>query len=395
MKSNIFSNWHKYRLGDLCSSVCSGGTPKSNVPEYYDGGIPWLNTKEVNFNRIYSTERTISELGFNNSAAKWIEPNTVIVAMYGATAGKVAIAKCKLTTNQACCNLSIKKDIADYQFIYYTLLNRYDELSSLANGGAQQNLNAQIIKDFEIDLPPLSVQYVISYLLGCIDSKIEHNTMINRNLEAQLMATFLQFYTSTNTSHVPLKVYCTFQEGYVNPSQNYPEYFDGSVKWLRAVDINESYIITTSRTLSYKGFTSAGKSALLFPPDSIAISKSGTIGRLGIIADQMCGNRAVINIVPHQKDLLGFIFCYLKSKQHNFNDLAVGSVQKNLYVSVLEQLEIKTPENDNWPIFHFISQNILNKIKDNCIENKTLEDLRDTLLPKLMSGEIDVSEVEV
>lgn len=182
MKSNVLSNWHKCRLGDLCSLVCSGGTPKSNVSEYYDGGIPWLNTKEVNFNRIYSTERTISELGLNNSAAKWIYPNTVIVAMYGATAGKVAIAKCKLTTNQACCNLSLKPDVADYQFVYYTLLNRYEELSSLANGGAQQNLNAQIIKDFEIDLPTLQTQHAISHLLGCLDSKIEQNAKINQNL---------------------------------------------------------------------------------------------------------------------------------------------------------------------------------------------------------------------
>ena len=144
MKSNVLSNWHKCRLGDLCSLVCSGGTPKSNVSEYYD---------------------------------------TVIVAMYGATAGKVAIAKCKLTTNQACCNLSLKPDVADYQFVYYTLLNRYEELSSLANGGAQQNLNAQIIKDFEIDLPTLQTQHAISHLLGCLDSKIEQNAQINQNLE--------------------------------------------------------------------------------------------------------------------------------------------------------------------------------------------------------------------
>ena len=92
--------------------------------------------------------------------------------------------------------------------------------------------------------------------------------------------------------------YCDFQEGYVNPSQHHPEYFDGDVKWIRAVDLNNGFVYNTTRTLTSTGFRSAGKSALLFEPDTIVISKSGTIGRLGIIKDYMCGNRATINIRP-------------------------------------------------------------------------------------------------
>ena len=161
------------------------------------------------------------------------------------------------------------------------------------------------------------------------------------------------------------------------------------------VDINESFIISTSRTLTEQGFASAGKSALLFPKDSIAISKSGTIGRLGIVADNMCGNRAVINIVPKQKKWLAFIYCYLKSRQAEFSDLAVGSVQKNLYVSILEPLEIFSPADSVLNDFHFSAQTILEKMKNNCFEMQSLAQLRDALLPKLMSGEIDVSEVEV
>ena len=134
---------------------------------------------------------------------------------------------------------------------------------------------------------------------------------------------------------------------------------------------------------------------MLFPPDSIAISKSGTIGRLGIIANEMCGNRAVINIVPYRNELLGFIYCYLKYRQNDFPNLAVGSVQKNLYVSILEELKIQKPYEDYWKAFHQISNSFLSKIKKNCFEIQALSSLRDTLLPKLMSGEIDVSEVEV
>ena len=137
--------------------------------------------------------------------------------------------------------------------------------------------------------------------------------------------------------------YCTFQEGYVNPSQKHPEYFDGSVKWIRAVDLNDSYVYDTTRTLTDAGFHSAGKSALLFEPDTIVISKSGTIGRLGIIKDYMCGNRATINIRPKNNADLKYIFFLLLANRSVIEDLAVGSVQRNLYVSILDNLELPFP----------------------------------------------------
>ena len=112
-----------------------------------------------------------------------------------------------------------------------------------------------------------------------------------------------------------LKNYCDFQEGYVNPSQKIPDYFGGSIKWLRASDLNGSFVHDTGRKLTEKGFKSAGASSLLFEKDTIAISKSGTIGELGILKDKMCANRAIINIkVKEKKSDLFYIFCLLKCK---------------------------------------------------------------------------------
>lgn len=201
--------------------------------------------------------------------------------------------------------------------------------------------------------------------------------------------------TSQDVQEVTLSSLCYFQEGYVNPSQNHPEYFDGDVKWLRAVDINESFIIDTSRTLTQVGFESAKRSALLFKPNTIAISKSGTIGRLGIVADYMCGNRAVINISPKISEHLAFIYCFLKSKQREFPDMAVGSVQKNLYVSLLEPLIVLIPNEKELSNFNSTGKALLNTIQNNCVENIKLSSIRDSLLPKLMSGEIDISVVNI
>ena len=187
--------WNKVKVGSLCTRVTSGGTPKSTNAEYYDNGkIPWLNSKEVNFSHIYSTEKFITEKGLAESSEKWIEKNSVIVAMYGATAGQVAIAKIPLTTNQACCNLTIDDKLADYRYVYYYLWNQYQVLSGLANGGAQQNLNAQIIKEFEIQLPELSVQKSISEILFSLDEQIRINNTINHNLEEQAKAIFKSWF---------------------------------------------------------------------------------------------------------------------------------------------------------------------------------------------------------
>lgn len=136
---------------------------------------------------------------------------------------------------------------------------------------------------------------------------------------------------------------CSFQEGYVNPPQGVPEYFDGDVKWIRAVDLNNAKVYDTSRKLSREGFLSARKSAVLFEPGTLVISKSGTIGRLGILQDYMCGNRATINIIPKDKTNIDYIFYNLLSRQEEIASKAVGSVQKNLYVSILDQLDIDIP----------------------------------------------------
>lgn len=138
-----------------------------------------------------------------------------------------------------------------------------------------------------------------------------------------------------------LKDCCSFQEGYVNPSQKNREYFDGDIKWLRASDLNGFFIYDTEKTLSQKGFESAGASAFMFKKDTLAISKSGTIGALGILKDEMCGNRAVINIdVNKTKASLPYVYYLLKYKNKELVSKAHGSIQKNLYISVLEQTKI-------------------------------------------------------
>jgi len=139
-------------LGEISKKISSGGTPKTGVAEYYDGNIPWLRTQEVDFREIWDTSVKITEAGVKNSSAKWIPENCVIVAMYGATVGKIGLNKIPMTTNQACANINLDERVANYRYIFHFLTSQYEYIKSLGTG-SQTNINAQIVKNIKVPIP--------------------------------------------------------------------------------------------------------------------------------------------------------------------------------------------------------------------------------------------------
>lgn len=145
------------KIGDVLSTT-SGGTPSKGKSEYYlNGDIPWLCSGEVNVGIITEVKNRITKLGLKNSSAKWIPKNSVVVAMYGATAGKVGLLKIKTTTNQAVCSILPSPRFIP-EFIYYAVGSKTEELVSKAWGGAQPNISQGIIKNTFIPNPTIDEQ---------------------------------------------------------------------------------------------------------------------------------------------------------------------------------------------------------------------------------------------
>ena len=152
-------------IDEISNKISSGGTPTTSNNGYYDNGtIPWLRTQEVDFKEIWDTNIKITEDALNNSSAKWIPANCVIVAMYGATVGKTAINKIPLTTNQACANIEINDKLACYRYIFHYLTSKYEYIKSLGSG-SQTNINAQIVKKIKVPVPPIEEQQRIVSIL--------------------------------------------------------------------------------------------------------------------------------------------------------------------------------------------------------------------------------------
>ena len=165
-------------LGEVCDKIFAGGTPASTKEEYYNGTIPWLRSGEINFNGIDKTEKTITELGFSKSSARWVRKNSVLLAMTGATVARSAVNNIELTANQSVCALETNESIINYKYLYYCLANKYEALKNQGQG-VLTSLNLATIKKIQIPVPPLSVQQEIVRIL-------DKFTQLEAELEAEL-----------------------------------------------------------------------------------------------------------------------------------------------------------------------------------------------------------------
>jgi type I restriction enzyme M protein len=162
------------KLGDVCETS-SGGTPLKSKKEYYENGtVPWLKSGEVNQGYVYKTEEKITPIGLKNSSAKIFPVDTVLVAMYGATAGKVGLLKTEASTNQAVCGI-LPNDKIVPEFLYFYLRTRTDDMVRLSGGGAQPNISQAIIRNMEIPLIPIDTQKIL------IADVVREEEVINSN----------------------------------------------------------------------------------------------------------------------------------------------------------------------------------------------------------------------
>ena len=393
------------KLGDICTKVCSGGTPTSSNPAYYDGNIPWLNTNEVNFCNIYSTNKTISEEGLKKSAAKYVPENTVIVAMYGVTAGKCAIAKIPLTTNQACCNLIIDKEKADYCYVYYYLRQQSDSLNKLAIGGAQQNLNALTIKKFKIALPTLPIQKKIASILSTYDRLIENNTRRIRLLEQMAENLYKEWFVRFRfPEHEKVEIVNGLPKGWERtklikniktssggtPSRNKGEYYkNGTIPWIKTGELQDCILINTEECITEDAVNNS--SAKLFPKGTLLMAMYGVnVGKLGISEIEATCNQACCVFTPKQIDYKYYLFHYLKSIREYLLSISFGAAQQNLSQELIKSIRVLFPDEKTNISFVKEVEPLFKEISIIQQQNQLLTRQRDLLLPRLMSGKLEV-----
>lgn len=380
------------KISDVCANVYSGGTPNKKHDEYYAGGnIPWLNTSEIKFNRIYATEKFITDEGYSASSAKWVPANAIIVAMYGATAARVAISKIPLTTNQACCNLIIDASKADYRYVYYWLCSRYTQLAALANGGAQQNLNAGQIKDFPIALPHIDVQRKIADLLSTFDDKIEVNNEINENLFQQAQALYKYRFVDMQPFDGVMP-----NDWHLGTVSEIIELHDS-----KRIPLSSRERANLAKIYPYYGATSMMDyvDRYLFDGIYLLLGEDGTVvDSKGFPILQYVEGKFWVNNHAHVitgKNGFSVELLYLLFSVTSVQSIVTGAVQPKISQTNLNKVPVIVPSEDELKTFDATVQSIFAQIRNLRAENDRLAITRDTLLPRLMSGEIDVSGIHL
>ena len=178
-KKGIFEEWKKTNIRELLSDSFAGGTPNRSRDDYFGGSIPWISSGEINSRVIYDTKEKITQLGLENSSAKWIPTNVVLIAMYGATAGQVAKLKINATSNQAVLALISSEKIMDRDFLYHSLRFNKEKILYLAQGSGQPNLSKDLVERFELSYPKnVSIQKYIANILDICDKVIEQTEAV-------------------------------------------------------------------------------------------------------------------------------------------------------------------------------------------------------------------------
>ena len=176
----------EWRIMPLIEAIdlIGGGTPKTSVAEYWDGDIPWLSVKDFNNDNryVYTTEKSITEAGLQNSSTKLLQRDDIIISARG-TVGEMAMIPFPMAFNQSCYGIRAKQDYSK-AFMYYLLKNSIRQFKSMTHGSVFDTITRDTFQNIQVKIPDLTTQEAIASLLTALDDKIEANQKINDNLAA-------------------------------------------------------------------------------------------------------------------------------------------------------------------------------------------------------------------
>jgi len=415
----IPEGWSEIRLSDLIE-IIGGGTPKTTVSEFWGGDIPWLSVVDFNndLRKVYTTEKTITEEGLKNSSTRILKKGEIIISARG-TVGVLAQLGRDMAFNQSCYGLRAKQNTTN-DFVYYLLKQAVNKLKNSAHGSVFDTITRDTFNLIDVLFPPISEQQLITEILGVLDDKIALNRSMNSTLEAIGQALFRRWFVDfefpdeegrpyrsnggqmmeTELGEVPAgwRVDLITEVAEVvdclhikKPTQtekgpillqlyNIGEY--------GLLDFKELYHVSQE---DYKVWT---KNILIKEGDCI-LTNAGLAGAIAQIPyGYEVGLGRNITAVRPNKITSAYLIRYLFSeygKKEIQKNLDVGTIFNSLNVKGIRKFKLLIPDKKIMDKFETLARPFRKTMEKNVYENLCLSEIRDALLPKLMSGEIRVS----
>ena len=383
----------KYKLSEIMDLI-GGGTPKTSVPEYWGGDIPWLSVKDFNndFRYVYKTEKTITEEGLKNSSTKMFYRDDSIISARG-TVGEMAMIPFPMAFNQSCYGLRAKRNIVDPTFLYYLVKYNVRILQKNTHGSVFDTITRDTFSGIDIDIPPIDAQRKIAGILRDLDDKIELNMKLNENLQQQAFALFDQLMLESGDSK------CLVSDvAYLNPKRQLSKN-----QVARCIDMSQ---------LSTSGAFPSGWDMKPFNGGMRFINGDTLLARITPCLEN--GKTAYIDFLDKKEVAFGSTeyivlapregvppeYLYCLARYPAFVDYAVknmngSSGRQRVSADTIGKFVMNHPSEDALRNFGDIATALFMKMRYNSFENLRLVSLRDAILPRLMSGELDVSGLDL
>lgn len=391
-------------MGEL-GNIVGGATPSTKKFENYEGGtIPWITPKDLSGfleRYIAQGERNITEAGLRSCSAQLLPKHSILFSSR-APIGYIAIAACEVCTNQGFKSIIPNNDV-DYMFLYYLLKFKKDEIENMGSGTTFKEVSAGVMKNIQVRVPAeKSVQIKIAKILSSLDDKIELNNRINDNLEQQAAAIFRSWFVNCvpfggiapdEWKNVTLEDITAMVSRGITP-----KYADDTGQIIINQKCIRNHMIDLSLARNHRPKVINDK-WLRFGDLLINSTGDGTLGRAAPIWFQphnLTVDSHVTIVRPATENLIFYIGLWGTQHEKEIESLHTGSTgQTELPRDRVKAMELVLPDSKTLAHFNSVMAPMASAIVTNLEENQRLAALRDALLPKLMSGEIDVSSVKI
>src|SRR5574344_402304 len=380
--------WKNCYIGDVCSTISE--TYKANSSE-----VVLVNTSDVLEGKCLNHIK-VDNKDLKGQFKKAFHQNDILYSEIRPANKRFAFIDFEPTDYIASTKLMVIRNNESIlpEYLFYILQSKtvIEELQMLAESrsGTFPQITFSEVSRMQIKLPNTEEQIKILGVLKSLDKKIELNRRINDNLEQQIQVIFNHYFTNEPYDCLLGDVVKTTSGG--TPSRKIEDiYYNGSIPWVKSKELNGTFLFDTEEHITELGVNNS--SAKLLPKNSVLIAMYGaTVGEYAIISKTMCCNQAVCALIPNDKIPYSYLLMIAKNRKYELINMAVGSAQQNISQVLVKNLPISS----NYEIianFNNATMSIFKEIKNNSSEIVKLMSIRDLLLPKLMSGELKINEM--
>ena len=339
------------RVGEFCT-IGAGGTPsRDKMNRYYEGGIiPWVKSGELREAIINTTEEYVTEAALKETNVRLVPAGALLLAMYGATVGRLGVLGVSATTNQAVCHIIPDPKIADVRYVFHALRSQVASLVARGVGGAQPNISQGIVKELAVPLPPLAQQRRIAEVLDRAEALRAKRRAALAQLDTLTQSIFLDLFGDpvVNLKGWPLKKFGdvgTLDRGVSkHRPRNAPELLGGSHPLVQTGEIANcnGYIRSYTSTYSDLGL----RQSKMWPVGTLCITIAANIAKTGILTFRACFPDSVVGFLAEDPATVEFVRTWLSFLQKTLEDSAPESAQKNINLAILRDLDVPIPPLD-------------------------------------------------